>query len=179
MLRLWYESIKVDLLFMKTNNYSWLLPKFAAVVPLALLASCASTPRYVEPNLPPDQVAVLEITAPMWIVSLDGQSVASSTFSDRTRVRVAPGAHNVVVSYRGMQTHSAPAPQVNGAVYNAGEVSSSIHENADVTTFSLHDMNLNFVAKPGFTYDVDPNIAGHIWNPLIREVTPENNPVKR
>jgi hypothetical protein len=164
---------------MKTKNYSRQLLGFFALLPLALLASCASTPRYAEPNLPPDQFAVLEISAPMWLVSLDGQSVASSTFSDRTRVRVAPGAHNVVVSYRGMQTHSAPAPQVNGAVYNAGEVSSSFHENADVTTFSKHDMSLNFVAKPGFTYDVDPNIAGHIWNPLIKEVTPEDNPVKR
>ena len=155
---------------MKTSHYSRLLLKFAAAVPLVLLASCVSTPRYVEPNLPPDQVAILEITAPMWIVSLDGQSVESSTFSDRTRVRVSPGTHNVEVSYRGMQTRSAPAPQINGAVYNAGEVSSSIHENADVTTFSMRDMNLNFVAKPGFTYDVNANVVGHSWNPTITEI---------
>ena len=154
---------------MKTNNSSRRLLKFGAAVTLVALTSCAHTPRYAEPNLPKDQLAVLEITAPVWFVSLDGQSVASSTFSDRTRVRVSPGAHSVEVSYRGMQAHSAPAPVLNGPVYNAREVSSYDYGNLDNTTFSKGNLNLNFVAKPGFIYDVDARVVGHSWNARIRE----------
>jgi len=159
---------------MKTNNWAKGLFKLVVVVPLALLSSCAHTPRYVEPKLPQDQLAVLDIAAPVWIISLDGQTVTTSSFSDHTRVRVCPGRHSVELSYRHMETHNTPPPVFNGAVYNAREVSSYGHENANVTKTSLNDINLNFVAKPGFTYGVDAGAVGNSWNPTIREVMPAN-----
>ena len=73
---------------------------FVALIPMALLVSCAHTPRYAEPNVPQDGLTVLEWAAPVWIVALDGQSVSSSVFNDRNRVRVSPGTHSVEVAYK-------------------------------------------------------------------------------
>lgn len=157
---------------MKTNKRSRISLHLAALLPLGLFAACAHTPRYAEPNLPPNQLAVLACTAPVWIVSLDGQSVSPSAFSDLTRVRVSPGAHQVVLSYRRLNAHTAPAPRINGAVASAGEISSAIHKNTDVTTYSLHDISLNFVAKPGFTYVVNEGISANRWNPTVTSVAP-------
>jgi hypothetical protein len=155
--------------FMTTIRRS---PRFFLLVvllPLALLTSCAHTQRYAEPNLPPNELATLEVTAPVWIVSLDGGSVSSSVFSDRTRIRILPGPHRVELAYQHTNIHTAPAPQLNGAVFNAGEISSSIHENTQVTTYSLHNVPLDFVAKPGFTYFIEAGISAKTWNPTIGE----------
>lgn len=154
------------------HGKNWFALQLIAMIPLALLVSCAHTARYAAPDLPPNQLAVLEISAPVWIVSLDGQAVASATFSDRTRVKVSPGPHQVEVSYRRLELHSAPPPVFNGPVYNAQEVSSSIQGNRDMTQYSLHNRNVNFVAKAGATYDVDAGLTVNSWNPTITEVTP-------
>jgi len=154
---------------MKTTKPTRLLLLLAILLPLALLVSCAHTQRYVEPKLPPNELANLECSAPVWIVSLDGQSVSASVFSDVTRVRIIPGAHWVELSYRRTDNHVAPAPRLNGDVYNAGEVSSAIHENSRVTTYSLHNVTLNFVAKPRFAYVVNNGLSEQSWNPTIVE----------
>jgi hypothetical protein len=154
---------------MKTTKLSRVLLLLVALLPLALLTSCAHTQRYAEPNLPPNELATLEWSAPVWIVSLDGQSVSSSVFSDLTRVRIVPGAHRVELSYRRTDNRVAPAPRLNGDVYNAGEISSSIHDNARVTTYSLQNVTLNFVAKPRFAYSVKDGLSEKSWNPTIVE----------
>ena len=153
-----------------------MLLDLVALLPLALLVSCAHTPRYAEPNLPQDGLAVLEWAVPVWIVSLDGQSVSTSAFNDRTRVRVSPGIHSVEVAYKRTAMHSgSAAPPIKGAVVDAGAVSSWMHEPDSVTTSSLQNVTLNFDAKPGNTYVVQDGRIGNRWNPKIGEFTSPGN----
>lgn len=143
---------------------------------MALLVSCAHTPRYAEPNLPQDGLAVLECAVPVWIVALDGQNVSTSVFNDRTRVRISPGIHTVEVAYKRTTMRSgSAAPPIKGAVLDASAVSSWMHEPDRVTTFSLQNVTLNFDAKPGNTYVVQNGRISNRWNPKIGEFTPPGN----
>src|SRR5215470_6969082 len=70
-----------------------------ALICLAFIVSCAHEKMYSGPTLPDEQLATLEATTPMWLVSVDGHHMSSFGLHDTVRVKIVPGSHNVEVSY--------------------------------------------------------------------------------
>jgi len=133
------------------------LPGLLAVALLALNVSCAHEKMYSGPTLPDDQLATLEATTPMWLVSVDGHRMSSLGLHDTVRVKLLPGEHKVEVSYNSME--------VGTAVDRYGNFGRVHHE-----TWSGGNFPLMFVAKAGYRYVAHPGrIGGSDWEPFISE----------
>ncbi len=138
-----------------SSFHSWLLFKimnqlklrratdvlFACFV-LILAAGCASTRSYVEPSETAGPAAKVEATAPVWILSIDGRPVSGTGFDDTRSLRLTPGRHEVVVTFRTTETVDA-APE--------GSQRSPLPNKVHRPTVS-QPVKIPITAKPGFNY---------------------------
>jgi hypothetical protein len=135
----------------------------SAIPLLALVLSCASEKLYSGPTLPDDQIATLEVTTPMWLVSVDGQHVSSFSLHDTVRVKILPGSHKVEVSYKSLDTRTGVDQY--GHILSAREA-----------TWSKANVPITFTARPGYRYVAHPGrIGGADWEPYIIESPPNTN----
>jgi hypothetical protein len=118
---------------------------------------------YSGPTLPDEQLATLEATTPMWLVSVDGHHMSSLGLHDTVRVKILPGSHNVEVSYSSMETGTTVDRYGNFA-------------RARQETWSKKNFPITFTARAGYRYVAH---AGRIglsdWEPYITESLPETN----
>ncbi|HLP77724.1 MAG TPA: hypothetical protein VK327_12500 [Candidatus Paceibacterota bacterium] len=134
-------------------------------VPL-LAVSCAHTKTYVEPSGPAEQCAVLMADAPLWLVTLDGESILGGGFSDHREIKVQPGAHELEVSLAGFE---------NLEVKDGYGRPHLVRRNMA----SRGSMRLRFNAAAGETYVVGykrsqmgiHDVSGK-WRPFIHEFEP-------
>jgi hypothetical protein len=122
-----------------------------------LTVSCAHEKMYSGPKLPDEQLATLEATAPMWLVSVDGHKMSSIGLRDTVRVKILPGPHNIEVSYN--------STDIGTGVDKYGNFARMRQE-----TWSGKNFPLTFTAKAGYRYVAH---AGRIgisdWEPFISE----------
>lgn len=124
---------------------------------LALVASCAHEKMYPGPTLPDNQLATLEATAPMWLVSVDGHRLSSLGLHDAVRVKILPGPHNIEVAYS--------AKDMGTAVDQYGNFGRVRQE-----TWSGKNFPLTFTAKAGYRYVAHPGRIGlSDWEPFVNE----------
>jgi hypothetical protein len=136
---------------------------YLAVLSLALTVSCAHEKMYSGPTLPDDQLATLEATTPMWLVSVDGQHMSSFGLHDTVRVKILPGAHKVEVSYSSMETGTTVDRYGNFATVRQ-------------ETWSKKNFPITFTARVGYRYVAHPGrIGASDWQPYITESLSEAN----
>jgi hypothetical protein len=124
---------------------------------LALIASCAREKVYSGPTLPDDQLATLEATAPMWLVSVDGHKMSSFGLHETVRVKILPGLHKVEVSYNDAE--------MGTAVDKYGHFVRVREE-----TWSGRNFPITFTAKARYRYVAHPGrIGASDWEPFISE----------
>jgi hypothetical protein len=138
----------------------------AGLAPLLLTAitvSCVHEKMYSGPKLPDDQLATVEATTPMWLVSLDGHHISSIGLLDTVRLKILPGPHTVEVSYNSSETGTAV--DAYGNFYRARRETSS-KKNHPIT----------FMAKAGYRYVAYPGRIGAFnWEPFISEYLAKTN----
>jgi hypothetical protein len=118
---------------------------------------------YSGPALPDDQLATLEATTPMWLVSVDGHHMSSFGLHDTVRVKILPGSHNVEVGYSSMETGTAV-----DKYGNFGRVREE--------TWSKKNFPITFTARAGYRYVAHAGRIGTSdWEPYITESLPEPN----
>jgi hypothetical protein len=133
------------------------------LVGLAFTISCAHEKMYSGPILPDDQLATLEATTPMWLVSLDGHHISSLGLHDTLRVKILPGLHKVEVSYSSIAMGTAVDKYGNFV---------RVHQE----TWSKKNFPITFTARAGYRYVAHPGrIGGSDWEPFITESLPEIN----
>src|SRR5262249_996610 len=76
---------------------------FLGLLCLAFTVSCAHEKMYSGPTLSDGQLATLEATTAMWLVSVDGHRISSFGLHDTVRVKILPGPHKAEVSYNSME----------------------------------------------------------------------------
>lgn len=134
-----------------------------ALISVVFMVSCAHERMYSGPTLPDEQLATLEATTPMWLVSVDGHHMSSLGLHDTVRVKILPGSHNVEVSYSSMETGTTVDRYGNFA-------------RARQETWSKKNFPITFTARAGYRYVAH---AGRIglsdWEPYITESLPETN----
>jgi hypothetical protein len=129
---------------------------FGLVLP-ALAASCVHEKMYSGPTLPDAQLATVEATAPMWLVSVDGHRLSSFGLHDTVRVKILPGPHNIEVAYS--------ARDMGTAVDKYGNFVRVREE-----TWSGRNFPITFTAKAGFRYVAHPGrIGASDWEPFVSE----------
>lgn len=129
-----------------------------AVGVMTLLAiSCVHEKMYSGPTLPDDQLATLEATTPMWLVSVDGRHMSSLGLHDTVRVKLLPGEHKVEVSYNSME--------VGTTVDQYGNFG-RLHQE----TWSKRNFPLTFTARARYRYVAHPGRIGlSDFEPFISE----------
>jgi hypothetical protein len=144
----------------------WIRVVFGLLL-LALTASCAHEKMYSGPTLPDDQLATLEATVPMWLVSVDGHHMSSFGLHDTVRVKILPGSHKVEVSYKSMETGTTVDQYGNFA-------------HAHQESWSKQNFPLTFTAKAGYRYVAHPGRIGlSDWEPFISESLAATNKAAR
>jgi hypothetical protein len=132
---------------------------------MAFTISCVHEKMYSGPTLPNDQLATVEATTPMWLVSVDDHHISSLSLHDTVRVKVLPGRHRVEVSYNSMETGTA-VDQYGNFVRVHGE------------TWSKRNFPITFTAKAGYRYVAHPGRFGASdWEPFITESVADTNKV--
>jgi hypothetical protein len=135
---------------------NWVRVAFGLAL-LALTVSCAHEKMYSGPTLPDDQLATLEATVPMWLVSVDGHRMSSLGLHDTVRLKILPGLHKVEVSYNSMETGTAVDQYGNFH---------RVHEE----TWSGKNFPLTFSARAGYRYVAHAGrIGASNWEPFISE----------
>ena len=128
-----------------------------------LTMSCVHEKMYSGPTLPDDQVATIEATTPMWLVSVDGHHISSIGLRDTVRLKILPGPHSVQVSYNSFDTGTTM------------DVYGNLHRVRQETS-SKKNYPLMFTAKPGFRYVAHPGRIGAFdWEPFISESLAHTN----
>ena len=137
--------------------YSKCIPRIFGIVLLALSVSCAHEKMYSGPKLPDEQLATLEATAPMWLVSVDGHRLSSFGLHDTVRVKILPGQHNIEVAYS--------ARDMGTGVDKYGNFGRVRQE-----TWSGKNFPITFTAKAGYRYVAHPGrIGASDWEPFVSE----------
>lgn len=135
----------------------------SAMLCLVFAVSCAHEKMYSGPTVPDDQLATLEATTPMWLVSVDGHHLSSFGLHDSVRVKILPGPHRVEVSYNSMETGTTVDRYGNFATVRQ-------------ETWSKKNFPITFTARAGYRYVAH---AGRIgvsdWEPYITESLSETN----
>jgi hypothetical protein len=133
------------------------IPRLLGVVFLAFAGSCAHEKMYSGPTLPDEQLATLEATTPMWLVTVDGHHMSSFGLHDTVRVKLLPGPHNIEVSYNSMTTRTA-VDQYG----NFGRVRDE--------TWSKRNFPITFTARAGYRYVAHAGrIGASNWEPYVTE----------
>jgi hypothetical protein len=139
------------------------LSSLVALFCVVFTISCAHEKMYSGPTLPDDQLATLEATTPMWLVSVDGRHMSSFGLHDTVRVKILPGPHKVEVSYSSIETGTT--------VDGYGNLATARQE-----TWSKKNFPITFTARAGYRYVAH---AGRIglsdWEPYVTESLPEPN----
>jgi hypothetical protein len=130
---------------------------FLALLCMAFTLSCAHEKMYSGSTLPNDQLATLEATTPMWLVTVDGQHMSSFGLHDTVRVKILPGTHKVEVSYNSMENKTT--------MDRYGKF-----ETARQETWSKKNFPITFTAKAGYRYVAHAGrIGASDWEPYITE----------
>jgi len=136
---------------------------FLGLLCLAFTVSCAHEKMYSGPKVPDDQLATLEATTPMWLVSVDGRHMSSFGLHDTARVKILPGAHKVEVSYNSMETGTTVDRYGNFATVRQ-------------ETWSKKNFPITFTARAGYRYVAHAGrIGASDWEPFITESLSETN----
>jgi hypothetical protein len=118
---------------------------------------------YSGPTLPDDQLATVEATTPMWLVSVDDHHISSLNLHDTVRLKILPGPHKVEVSYNSMEMGTAVDKYGNFV---------RLHQE----TWSKRNFPITFTAKAGSRYVAHPGrIGASDWEPFITESVADNN----
>ena len=122
--------------------------------------SCAHTRPYVEPSIAAGELAVLEVSAPVWLVTLDGLDVSHNGWGDLKRLKLMPGAHVIEVSLAG--TDRITKPWDGHPLTRARRISGQ------------GNITIRFVATAGKTYVVgyETNEKLHKWRAFVSEFLP-------
>ena len=145
------------------KRFSKVLALFCAV----FAVSCEHEKMYSGPTLPDEQVATLEATTPMWLVSVDGHHISSFGLHDTVRFKILPGTHKAEVSYNGMAMGTTVDRYGN---YHR------VHEE----TWSKKNFPIEFTAKAGYRYIAHPGrIGASDWEPFITESLADKNKVAK
>jgi hypothetical protein len=129
---------------------------FAWPLVLLIFAGCVS--GYREPAIPRSEMAALNATSPLWIVTIDGKSVSRAGITGHKKFRVAPGQHVVEVQYSQV---SLPTEQSDGDSTYAVRHHISSNRNIPV----------QFFATRGTTYYVRADRSGDAWRPFITDIS--------
>jgi hypothetical protein len=133
------------------------IPRLFGLVLLTFAVSCAHEKMYSGPKLPDDQLATLEATTPMWLVSVDGHHISSFGLHDTVRVKLLPGPHKVELGFSSMQTGTAVDIYGNFAGVRQ-------------ETWSKRNFPITFTARAGYRYVAHPGrIGASDWEPFISE----------
>ena len=132
-----------------------------------LLPGCASAPHYAEPALPADQIAFLQATVPVWIISIDGVRVDYGLAGDSRTLKTSTGPHVAEVTYNGLDSSASGNP--NSTTYLPGERSPytrpvRVHSNSNVP--------IRWTAVAGHTYSVTAQRSGKFWRPVMSDFEP-------
>src|SRR4051812_3008047 len=71
--------------------------RFGFLFVLLIFTGCAS--GYREPSIPRNEMATLNASSPVWVVSIDGKKVSRTGITGHKHFRVSPGTHLVEVQY--------------------------------------------------------------------------------
>ena len=138
-------------------------PNLLTLFCAAFAVSCAHEKMYSGPELPNDQLATLEATAPMWLVNVDGHHISSIGLHDTVRLKILPGPHKAEVSYNSM------------AIGTATDQYGNIHR-VHEETWSKKNFPITFTAKAGYRYVAHPGrIGASDWQPFITESLADTN----
>jgi len=130
---------------------------------LVLTVSCAHEKMYSGPTVPDDQLAMLEATTPMWLVTMDGHHMSSLGLHDTLRVKILPGTHKIDASYDSVETGTAVDEYGN-------------FHRARQETWSKKTYPITFTARAGYRYVAHPGrIGASDWEPFISESLREAN----
>jgi hypothetical protein len=144
----------------------FIFKRFPNLLPLfcgAFAVSCAHEKMYSGPTIPDDQLATLEATVPMWLVSVDGHHISSIGLHDTVRLKILPGTHTAEVSYNSMAMGTAVDRHGNFV---------RVHEE----TWSKRNFPITFNAKAGYRYVAHPGrIGASDWEPFITESLVDTN----
>lgn len=142
------------------------LPLFVCLLLCVTLftSACAHTRRYVEPAGNANELATIQIEAPVWLVSMDGEKFSNRGWSDLKKVNVRPGRHLLQFSLAGFETVEVKRPPDKFLVRRR------IHSTGPAT--------VQLSAKPGKVYIVQhrrtssPEAVSGKWQPFIGEFEP-------
>jgi len=128
-------------------------------LPLALLTLAGCAAGYREPSVPRSEMASINATAPVWIVTIDGKKVSRAGITGHKQFHISAGQHLIEVQYSQV---SMPAEKSDGDV-----IYTTRHH-----IFSEQNIPVQFFATGGTTYYVRAERSGDLWKPAIAD-TPE------
>ena len=136
---------------------------FLAMTCVAFMVSCAHEKMYSGPKVPDDQLATLEATTPLWLITVDGHRMSSFSLHDTVRLRILPGPHKVEVSYNSMENKTT--------MDRYGRFETVRDE-----TWSKKNFPITFTARAGYRYVAHAGRIGTSdWEPYITESLPETS----
>jgi|SRR5882724_5923003 len=125
-------------------------------LPLALLIFAGCAAGYREPSVPRSEMASINATSPVWIVTIDGKKVSRVGITGHKQFHVSPGQHVIEVQYSQI---GMPAEKFDGDV----TYTTRSH------TFSEQNVPVQFFATSGTTYNVKAERSGDLWKPVIAD----------